>query len=269
MLCKLSRNWFLPLCSVVQSVVVIAAPWPASAKQSFSPSEAEWIYQPEEVAYYHPVLRVKAGHEFDPGAVTATTFRRLNKYKDSWEGKFPEKFNYRGFCGYFSLAEVGAAREFSRRVLHLEKQQIIALAGAPSFKGRGFSGWEWLSPKSEFWVYNLGGRWIPVYLVFEGNTCVRSGICSREQFHAYEEWRIRQICQFGPGKSYSSIVSWLGQPDSVSDAKGRKASSPKTPAKQIVSCFYQFSSGTGANIYFKNGICTGSDCGEERVYILH
>lgn len=269
MLCKVSRNRLLHLSSVLLLVVVITSPWPASSKQSFSPCEAEWIYKPEEVDYYHPVLRVKAGHEFDREAVTATTFRRLNKYNDSWEGKFPENFNFRGFCGYFSLAEVGAATEFSRRVLHLEKRQIIALAGSPSFKGRGFNGWEWLSPKSEFWVYNLGGGWIPVYLVFKGNTCVRSGICSRDQFHAYEEWRIQQICRFGPGKSYSSIVSWLGQPDSVSDAKGKKASTLKIPAKQIVSCFYQFSSGTGANIYFKNGICTGSNCGEERLYILH
>lgn len=89
------------------SVVAIAAPWPASSKQSFSPSEAEWIYQSEEVDYYHPVLRVKAGHEFDPAAVTATTFRRLNKYKDSWEGTLPEKFVYSGENGHGFRTKVG------------------------------------------------------------------------------------------------------------------------------------------------------------------
>lgn len=108
----------------------------------------DWVGKPVEVNYYHPLLKVKAGHGLNGKRLDNTTLKALNKYRRPDIRSMPKNIeDPYAWSAYFELAEFEAAKQFCAKINGLSKKQVEEIAGQPTYRGGGLPGWKWLKPK--------------------------------------------------------------------------------------------------------------------------
>lgn len=162
---------------------------------------------PTSAPHIHPVLKIKANCSLGNKRVSAEEFHELNRFVSPKVG-FAKRMSGFEWKQYFAQLEAEAAWQLCMRAVGDSKQELIALAGIPSFSSTCKTKDRLLNSK-ECYLYQLGESWIPLLFVFDGDKCIRADVAeavlgeagSRKLF----EDRAAYISKFAIGKTDKQI----------------------------------------------------------------
>lgn len=160
--------------------------------------------QKENVAWTNMPVQTQTPQKLGQKRFDDSIFLKLNRYSPP---------NTRGSWEYlFGPKETAAAITLSFRVRGLTKNEIVSLAGPPSFRCAKVPCWKFGKEGQDIWIYQIGGSDIPVRLAFKEQVCTSSEIFSDEEFRKFEDWRVSEFKNFAVGKSLSEILAKLEKP---------------------------------------------------------
>jgi len=202
-----------------------------------------------KISYRHPILGIEAGHRLNGRQLDSSVFTKLNGYKAA-----DQHLNGYWFDDYFREAEGDATEQFCKKAKGLKKENILKLAGEPTFRGPNIPGLRPIWLEGNFWIYQFGNGTIMTRLTFVGNTCVEAHICNWDEEQQYVDWRTADMENFAVGKTDAAIIKKYGKPSHVRDESNRPVC-----LGQPTTLSYNFTSGSGISISLKNGICTRAE----------
>lgn len=190
---------------------------------------------PGEVSFMHPVLLTRAGQCLKD-SLSWEILRELSQYPSPYIHNPTKQIPASYWRRYFEAAEGAAAEQFCKKVVNERQGRIIELIGKPIFSGVPFREWTWCKDAEEVSIYEFGGLRIPVFVLFKGGKCMRSGLFSADDFSTYVEWKGKQIVRFSQGKDFMKVIEEFGCPDLLLDAYNHELSG--TPIEDAQALYF-------------------------------
>ncbi|MBP6744189.1 hypothetical protein KA344_03105 [bacterium] len=152
----------------------------------------------------HMPLKSQPGQKQVSSGLDDLIFLKLNRYVPP---------NTRGYWTHiFGPAETTVAIKLSVLVRGLTKDQIVSLAGPPTFRCAHIPGWKFGDQGQNIWIYLIGGSEIPVRLSFKENICNSAEIFDGKGLDQLFKWRVSEIQKFAIGKPLPKILARLEKP---------------------------------------------------------
>lgn len=155
----------------------------------------------------HPVLKTRANCSLGDKHLTARDFHALNRFVIPMS-IFSERVSFFEWKQYFGRVEAEAAWQLCMRSVGGSKQELLALAGIPTFVSTCKTKDRLLNGK-ECYLYQIGAGWIPLLFVFEGDKCIRAdlayAVLGRDVYEQMLDDRSAYISKFAIGKTEQQI----------------------------------------------------------------
>ncbi|MFA6209987.1 MAG: tetratricopeptide repeat protein [Candidatus Obscuribacterales bacterium] len=202
---------------------------------------------------YHPILHSKAGHSLVNSEISDAIFRQL------MGSVLPYSLMLSTQSEYFQTAETEAAQQFATRVKGLNRNEILTLFGIPVYQGGTVDCWSCSKPGEDIWIYRLGDLEVPVRLIFRGQKCIESAVCTSSDDTEFAEWRAGEIEKFAVGKSATEIEARFGTPPYLEKYRAEKK--PKKIDNGYEPLEYRTGMSTLVVLEMRRGICTDATIG--------